>query len=710
MKNKLLLLFMTLFVVSLNAQTIIVDFEANASGKPDTNQSAEWTGDSNAPLVTLETNPSVTGINTTANVVKFVETLNSHAGNSLQFSFNNTTDRTGFNLTANKFVKFMVYSEDQTNFDVTLHIGNGGSNHFEMTNSITTTLNTWTEVVFDFTGNSSATINTPGGWVSNVRIHFNNGTNGVGDTFYVDELSITPANYVTVADGDWGTASNWYPASAPVLAGVSENIEILHNMTYTGNLTVDNMTIKNGSRSLVVTGDFTTVNPANLWAGSSMLVSGTATGTFNYYRSLTHTAGDLNGWYLLSSPVAGEEYDDTWISTYKIASGTGSNRGIATYNNAGSTGAYWSYAEAPVASTPFAEGIGYSMKVSENKAVVFQGTIRTADVTDIALTKTGMNGYNLVGNTFAGFVDLDALLTANDSAGNDLLTSSTIWVWDSSSNSYVAKTGSFKIAPGQAFFVEATAAASTFAINTSMVSAISADTFLKSSKTEIQLNITDGDLTRYAKVSYLDNTTEGFDNGFDGKLFGGVAQPFAVYTHLLNDNNGTKYQLQGLPSNNLESMVVPVGVNAAAGKEITFSAEALNLPSGIKVFLEDRVNNTFTRLDEANSNLKITLTDALNGTGRFYLHTTSSALSVSDDALLGSVSIFKSAASTLRIAGLSQGKSNVKLYNILGKKVMETSFNTNGVQDISLPKLATGIYIVQLETETGKLNKKITLE
>ena len=42
--------------------------------------------------------------------------------------------------------------------------------------------------------------------------------------------------------------------------------------------------------------------------------------------------------------------------------------------------------------------------------------------------------------------------------------------------------------------------------------------------------------------------------------------------------------------------------------------------------------------------------------------------------------------------------------------MFNSSFKTNGVKDISLPSLATGVYIVQLETEAGNLNKKIVLE
>ena len=166
---------------------------------------------------------------------------------------------------------------------------------------------------------------------------------------------------------------------------------------------------------------------------------------------------------------------------------------------------------------------------------------------------------------------------------------------------------------------------------------------------------------------------------------------------------------QSLPNSDYENMIVPVGVKAAAGKEITFSVESLNLPEGIKVILEDRVKNVFTNLDEGD--YEISLTEAADGVGRFYLHTSSkSALSVDDNLALNSISIFKTNSSTLRIAGLQQGNATIKLYNILGKQVLNSAFVTSGVKDIALPKLATGVYVVQLQTVTGKLSKKIILE
>ena len=134
-----------------------------------------------------------------------------------------------------------------------------------------------------------------------------------------------------------------------------------------------------------------------------------------------------------------------------------------------------------------------------------------------------------------------------------------------------------------------------------------------------------------------------------------------------------------------------------------------NLPSGIKVFLEDRTTNTFTRLDELNSTYKVTLNEKTNDIGRFYLHTKSAALST-ETVALENVSIYSADQSTLRIVGLSQGKSTIKMFNVLGKQVLNSTFNSNGVSEINVSQLSTGVYIVQLANEAGTLNKKIVLE
>ena len=214
---------------------------------------------------------------------------------------------------------------------------------------------------------------------------------------------------------------------------------------------------------------------------------------------------------------------------------------------------------------------------------------------------------------------------------------------------------------------------------------------------------------RFAKIYLTDTATKGFDSGWEGEVFGGIANKVDVFTELVSDNQGKKYQIQSLPISGIESMVIPVGIISEAGKELTFSMTGVNIPSDVKIYLEDRVANTFNELTESKT-FKVTLSEALNDVGRFYLHASKSALNVNDALALNGVSMYKSNATTLKVVGLPNGTSNIKLFNILGKQVLNTSFIANGVKEITLPKLATGVYIVQLETETSKLNKKIVIE
>jgi hypothetical protein len=156
-------------------------------------------------------------------------------------------------------------------------------------------------------------------------------------------------------------------------------------------------------------------------------------------------------------------------------------------------------------------------------------------------------------------------------------------------------------------------------------------------------------------------------------------------------------------------MIIPVGVNAISGTSITIDASINNFPSGINIYLEDKQDNSF-KLLEADANFSTTLENSLSGIGRFYLHTTSTSLSVNDLITSNNLSIYNTNRENLRIAGVQNGTATIQLYNILGKEVLRTSFEGNGVNDITLPNLANGVYIIKLAIENGIINKKIIIQ
>lgn len=497
------------------------------------------------------------------------------------------------------------------------------------------------------------------------------------------------------ADNNWTNATNW---SLGVVPTESDDVQIIK--------TTNQPTATNSIN----------VNSLSMASGATLIATNTFSGVVTYKRTIPNS----NQWYFMSSPVIGEIYDNDWAITNSILSGQNLNKGISLYDNsafdtdtdaAGSdteTG-YWRYLQSDNSnSSDFKVAQGYGIIRNNVGTVSFEGNGIYTTSQNKAIS-TGDSNFNLVGNPFMAYLNLGAFLDNNPVTS--ILAASEVYLWNGSS--YDTKTAglhsTYKISPGQGFFVEA-ASNTNLTFDIADVSHQNTETFQKNTRPEIHLLLAEGKNSRYANIYYVEGTTTGFDNGYDGKLFSGVSHSLAIYTHLVADNTGKKYQLQSLPNSDYENMVIPIGITADAEKEIIITAEILNLPSELKVFLEDKQTKSFTKLDETNTTYKVTLTEAINGVGRFFLHTTSKSTLNIDALSIESISIYKTTNSNLRVVGVSQGKASIKLFNILGKQVFNTSFKSKGIQDISLPKLATGIYIVQLETESGKLNKKITLE
>jgi hypothetical protein len=438
-------------------------------------------------------------------------------------------------------------------------------------------------------------------------------------------------------------------------------------------------------------------------SGTSFITSSTYTGNLVYNRNLATTK-----WYLVSSPVEGQGID-AFVLAEGLASGTGSNVGLSDYNNA--TPGYTYYQSGVSETGSFTSGDGRSIKLASTGDVSFAGTINTNDV--ILPMISNSNGFNLVGNPYPSYVagnenadGTNNILTINSAN----LTENTLWFWNQNTDSYNQinqASAAFQIAPAQGFFLSASGSVN-LSITEAMQSHQGTDNFQRTtSRPEMNITITNGTASRDADIFFIDGTTTGFDNGYDSSIFGGVPNEFAIYTHAVANGSGRNLGIQSLPNNNYENMIVPVGVNAASGSAITIEASTNNFPEGLKIFLEDKQDNSFTLLD-ADANFNTTLENDLNGIGRFYLHTTQSVLNTTA-ATLDNISVFK-VNNSLRILGLQQGKASVKLFNILGRQVLNAAFESNGTKDISLPRLAKGVYIVQLETAEGKLNKKIILE
>ena len=460
--------------------------------------------------------------------------------------------------------------------------------------------------------------------------------------------------------------------------------------------------IKTGENSVTINNNLTIDASAtsNIADGSSLLVNGTASGNLTYTRTLATT-----NWYGITSPVNGQDID-TFISAEGLAQST-EDSDVGLSESYGSFSDTWTYYNSSSSSSGnFIGGKGYIIKLVSAGDISFTGTFRNSDIS--RTLSTGGNGFNFAGNPFASYTDIASMLTTN----SGILDEETIWLWNQATASYDTKVtaDAYKLAPGQAFFIKSDGESGSLALNKSFQTHHTSDTFQRTeNRPELYLSLSDGSVYKEAKIYYIDGATTSFDNGYDGTLFNGVSNPLAIYTHLVTDSEGKNYQVQSLPNNDFENIIIPVGINAEAGIPITIDASKNNFPSGINIYLEDKQDNSFTLL-EADSNFSFTPENNLDGIGRFYLHTTSGVLSADDFATNNNISIYTSSNDNLRIAGVQNGTATVRLYNILGKEMLKSSFEGSGVNDIKVNAIPIGIYIVKLTTENGVLNRKIIIQ
>lgn len=486
-----------------------------------------------------------------------------------------------------------------------------------------------------------------------------------------------------------------------IAAGKTLTIDIAGGLTIEGNL------VQNGTL---------TINSSTTSNGS-LILKGTQSGTglVQYNRNVS------NNWHLISPPVVGQN-----LASFKNDVTTnGIKYAIATYDNGLSSSRYNYYTTAAGANNintagNFLKGKGYSAKRTGAGTFSFSGMLNTTDVA-IGITDGSATGnkWNLIGNPFtasmSGNVNADVtnnFLTVNASQLDPARVAMYVWNAGTSSYDIINQASATKyIAPGQGFFVEAKNGGGTVQFTEEMQTHQTGNIFSKGSAHQgpsIKLTVSEGKNVKSTEVKYLNNTTIDLDPGYDAGVFSGGSNTFGVYTQLVSKNNKTNFALQCLPNKEYESMVIPVGVSLKEDKKITFSVTSLNLPSDIKVYLEDTHNNTFTQIDKQSYTASLTVNESK--IGRFYLHTIKEKLSnipmIEEDDLNVFVSNNK-----LNVITKKQGKEvTLKIMDVLGKEVYTKTFTSKGRNELELPKVSIGMYIVRLTTEHDKLIKKVIID
>lgn len=477
-----------------------------------------------------------------------------------------------------------------------------------------------------------------------------------------------------------------------------------------------------GNTTVAASGSLTILSDAS--TSGSFIAAGSVTGSVSYHRYISDT-----DWHLVSAPVSGQSIPLFVAESGNsvTTNGVNGNYAVARYKSENSASTRWTYHNtSPSAANQetlvdFNTGQGYSMNRTAAGVYMFSGSMETANVA-VSLTYSGGQGHywSCVGNPYPSFMPANANASASNVLGQNLAfldpSFAALYLWDGSGYQVINQaSAAVQLAPGQAFMVKAKDASETFTFTESLQNHQSGnDNFYRNTDPtpRILLQVSDATTSKETEIKYLSNATTGLDVGYDAGAYVDGSPSFSLDTHLVADSQGVNFTLQCLPDNDYENIIVPLSITADAGTELTFGAVVDHLPQGIDVYLNDAHNGSFTNITNINQGYTITLESALAGIGRFYIYTSSQALSTDNPEVLQTIKMYQTDHNTVRITGLqAQQTASIQLYDITGKTLMSKYFSTALLTDVSLPgSLKTGVYIVRLQTQRGALSKKIIIE
>jgi len=564
----------------------------------------------------------------------------------------------------------------------------------------------------------NATVNKTGG-TSNVGVDFQtsssvSGTLQIGTGGYVS--TAPPASFyggsaiidfnqgisavydVNTTDFTWSTTV--VPQNITVSSG-TVNLNV--NRTATGDLVVANSAalVLAAGIELEINSDFDLSGSITLNADASGYaqlkvggaVSGSGTVTAEQYVSSA-------GWHNVSLPVGGVELSQLGTVGTDVHANT---QNMYWYDAASET--WMNVADGSVTNTA---GRGYSAYFGTNGVAAAGSTVDITGSLNTSVTPTLSNagdGWNLVGNPFSCALDFDAV---TKTAVNNSYS-----VWNAGSSSYTSVSpvlpGSTKIAPFQAFWVQANAGSPSLG-TLSMAShgTVSESPSYLKTQTIIadRLFVEVYEAANPAKrdqvlFGMIPGTSDGSDSQWDaGKRMNGAGVP-----SLMSKSQGVELAINAIDYsvNHTRTKKIPLRFVSTKAFEVYYIAlEDSLLTNNYTVVLEDLMLNK--KHDLSTRDYKFVHNP--NAEHRFVLHL--SPMSTINQGLTGQGipqggigTNLNGGALVLKVADMDQA-SLMNLYDMSGKRV-HTERLASGTYDqtISVEGLPRGIYVLELQGDAG---------
>ncbi|WP_422107544.1 T9SS type A sorting domain-containing protein [Winogradskyella sp.] len=516
--------------------------------------------------------------------------------------------------------------------------------------------------------------------------------------------------------------NGWSPSDPNGVSTTSDDINIIAgNATISSNTNCNGITVAAGAGltinngvTLTTTSGLVLVSTSTSY--SSLILDGMLTGTVTYRRHVNQTA-ITGGNDLISPPVSGQPFTDFLANNPNIASNAGNT--LYLFGPFDKTiGTYTTYANTE--SATLSSGIGYRAATTDNTTLRFQGNVNQGTVNQAVLNSgPSFSQWNLIGNPYPSYLNVQDFLNNTNNAGVLDVTNVGIYGYDGNASDgwtiYNLNTtdANTVITPGQGFFVAVSSNAN-IAFTPSMRRHGTTDDFIVGRNTitnqnlRLQLHNTDGN-TSSTDFYFNENSTNGLDPGYDAAVFGNMANTFALYSHLIANGQGVDFAIQSLPEDMLSNGMIPLGINANQGEQLTIGIESSNLPQDVDVYLLDTQENISTHLNT--EDFIMTPIGDLSGTGRFYISFSQQTLGIFENDLNTFEVFTLNDSDTLVIKGNVKEDTKAALYDINGRLVLRTMFTSDSNSNVmSTTGLATGVYIVQLTNVQGQYVKKVIID
>nr|WP_321233009.1 GEVED domain-containing protein [uncultured Psychroserpens sp.] len=527
------------------------------------------------------------------------------------------------------------------------------------------------------------------------------------------------------------TSSVWTPY-APSPSTNTDNAFVLDGTyTVTDDIQINDMTVCNGAgiviekvKSLTVNGKLKTSDNVILESDSneyaSLIVNDLVIGTAQYKRHVNATAS-TGGNDLIAPPVFGESFMDFRATNPNIVSNTGNTLFLfGPFDKV--TDTYLLYSNTETA--PMYAGTGYRAASTDGSTLTFTGLVNTRNVS-IPIVNNGPTNpeWNLVGNPYPSYIRLFDFLAANSSQfdtqsagiyGYDANGSNVWTIWN---QAFLDANPNAVITPGQGFLVASATNNGRIDFTPAMRSIGNTDDFIQgrqdgsSSIVHLQLELSNATEGIYNTDFYFtNNASNGMDFNYDSSVFGDqAASDFALYSHLLEENQDIDMAIQSLGLDALSNAVIPLGVHIEQGQQITISISASTLPENVEVYLEDTVNNTFTLLND--SDYTITPTDDITSIGRYFLRFNEETLNTNSNDINRLEIYTTTDPKLLYVKGQLLEDTELTIYDIQGRIIKTMTLNINQTTHrIDVSSMTTGAYIATLKNDTQKKTQKVVIK